>query len=170
LGNLVLAAAILAPEFHGLRVLVVGTGAQSLVEELEKLVRELRLGEVVTLLGRRADVPDVLAAADVAVICSDREGQPLALMEYMAAGKAIVATHVGGVPELIEDRAEGLLVPPRDVNALAGAIRELLYNPRLREELGRRARERQQADLGFNVMVRRFEALYEELASRTAQG
>jgi glycosyltransferase involved in cell wall biosynthesis len=124
----------------------------------------------VTLLGRRTDVPDVLAAADVAVICSDREGQPLALREYMAAGKAIVATCVGGVPELIEDRAQGVLVPPRDVNALAGAIRELLRNPSLREELGRRARERQQMELDFDDMVRRFEALYDELASRVSRG
>ena len=52
-----------------------------------------------TLLGVRSDVPDLLAAADVAVICSDREGQPLALIEYMAAGRAIVATRVGGIPE-----------------------------------------------------------------------
>jgi glycosyltransferase involved in cell wall biosynthesis len=166
LGNLVRAAAILARELHGLRVLVVGTGAKSAVEELKKLVRQLGLGEVVTLLGKRADVPDVLAAADVAVICSDREGQPLALMEYMAAGKAIVATRVGGVPEVIEDRAQGLLVPPRDVNALASAIRELLRNPNLREELGRRARGRQQTELDFDVTARRFEAIYEELASR----
>ena len=166
LGNLIQAAAILASEFHALRVLVVGTGPPLLVEGLERLVRELRLGEVVTLLGSRVDVPDVLAAADVAVICSDREGQPLALMEYMAASKAIVATRVGGVPELIEDRAQGILVAPRDVNALAAAIRDLLRNPSLRKELGRRARERQQAELNFDVMMRRFEALYEELASQ----
>ena len=164
LGNLVRAAAILAPEVRGLRILVAGTGPPSQVEELERLVRELQLDEVVTLLGMRADVPDVLAAADVAVICSDREGQPLALMEYMAAGKAIAATRVGGVPELIEDRVSGLLVPPGDVNALAGAIRELLRDPLLREELGRHARERQQAGLTFDGMLRRLEALYEELA------
>lgn len=169
LGNLVRAAAILAPELSGLRILVAGTGPPSHVEELERLVRELHLDEVVTLLGMRADVPDVLAAADVAVICSDREGQPLALMEYMAAGKAIAATRVGGIPELIEDRAQGLLVPPGDVNALAGAIRELLHDPRLRAELGLRARERQQAELTFDVMLRRLEALYEELASRPSR-
>jgi glycosyltransferase involved in cell wall biosynthesis len=167
LGNLVRAAAILAPQLRDLRVLVAGMGPSSQVEELERLVRELRLEEVVTLLGWRADVPDVLAAADVAVICSDREGQPLALMEYMAAGKAIVATRVGGVSELIEDRAQGLLVPPRDVNALACAIGELLRDPRLREELGRRARERQRTERDFDVMVRRLEALYEELAARS---
>jgi glycosyltransferase involved in cell wall biosynthesis len=170
LGNLVRAAAILAPELRGLRVLVAGTGPPSQVERLEQLVRELGLDEVVTLLGMRADVPDVLAAADVAVICSDREGQPLALMEYMAAGKAIVATRVGGVPELIEDRAQGLLVPPGDANALAGAIRELLHDSHLREDLGRRARDLQQAELTFDVMLRRLEALYEELVSRASRG
>ncbi len=169
LANLVRAATILAPELPGLRVLVAGGGPAPHVEELERLVRELGIDRTVTLLGWREDVADVLAAADVVVICSDREGQPLALMEYMAAGKAIVATRVGGIPELIEDRVQGLLVPPGNVDALAGAIRDLLRDPRLREELGRRARERQQTELDFELLVRRFEALYEDLAAPAAR-
>jgi glycosyltransferase involved in cell wall biosynthesis len=166
LGNLVRAAAILATEFPELRVLVAGPGLRPYVDELERLIGELGLDRTVTLLGLRSDVPDLLAVADIAVICSDREGQPLALMEYMAAGKAIVATRVGGTPELIEDRVHGLLVPPADVDALAGAIGQLVRSPRLREDLGRRARERQQAELSFAVMLRRLEAVYEELSRR----
>ena len=169
LGNLLRAAALLAPEVRGLRVLVAGTGPSSEIEKLERLVRDLRLEGSVSLLGRRADIPDVLAAADVAVLSSDREGRPLALMEYMAAGKAIVATRVGGVPELVENGVHGVLVPPRDVNALAMAIRELLGDPRRRAELGRRARARQQAELNFPAMVERVESLYQELASRLSR-
>ena len=160
LGNLVRAAAVLAPELPALRVLVAGTGPAEEIRRLEGLVGELGLEDVVTLLGTRSDVPDLLAAADVAVICSDREGQPLALMEYMAAGNAIVATHVGGIPELVDDRVHGLLVQPGNVEALAGAIRELVNDPILRDELGRNARARQRADLDLDVMVRRIEALY----------
>jgi glycosyltransferase involved in cell wall biosynthesis len=166
LGNLVRAAGAIAREFPGLRVLVAGIGPTKTVEELERLVRELHLDEIVTLLGMRDDVPDLLEAADVAVICSVREGQPLALMEYMAAGKAIVATRVGGVPELVDDGVEAILVAPGDVDALARAIRELLRHPARRAELGDRARERQQAELDLGGMVRRLEDLYEDLASR----
>ena len=163
LGNLVHAAAALRAELPGLRVLVAGTGPDEEVRRLEELVRDLGVQDVVTLLGVRRDVPDILAAADVAVICSDREGQPLALIEYMAAGRAIVATRVGGIPELVDDRVHALLVPSRDVDALAAAIRELLQDAALREELGRNARDRQQAELDLDVMVRRIEALYREL-------
>jgi glycosyltransferase involved in cell wall biosynthesis len=169
LASLLRAAALLVPEISGLRVLVAGTGPRSEIEKLERLMRDLRLESSVRLLGRRADVPDVLAAADVAVLCSDREGRPLSLMEYMAAGKAIVATRVGGVPELVEHGVHGVLVPPRDVNALARAIRELLGDPRRRAELGRGARERQQAELDLRAMVERVECLYEELASRPSR-
>ena len=88
----------------------------------------------------------------------------------MAAGSAIVATRVGGIPELVDDRVHGLLVPPGDVDALAGAIRELLQDPALREELGRNARDRQQAELDLDVMVRRIEALYEELRREKKPG
>ena len=163
LGNLVHAAAALRAELPGLRVLVAGTGPEEEVRHLEELVHDLGVEDVVTLLGVRSDVPDLLAAADVAVICSDREGQPLALIEYMAAGRAIVATRVGGIPELVDDRVHALLVPPGDVHALAAAIRELLQDAALREELGRNARDRQQAELDLDLMVRRIEALYREL-------
>ena len=66
------------------------------------------------LLGRRLDVPDLLAALDVAVCSSDYEGSPLSVMEYMEAGLPIVATRVGGVPDLIDDGVHGLLVEPGD--------------------------------------------------------
>jgi len=163
LGNLVHAAAALRAELPGLRVLVAGNGPEEEVRHLEELVHDLGVEDVVTLLGVRSDVPDLLAAADVAVICSDREGQPLALIEYMAAGRAIVATRVGGIPELVDDRVHALLVPPGDVDALAAAIRELLQDAALRRELGRNARDRQQAELDLDAMVRRIEALYREL-------
>ena len=82
------------------------------------------------LLGLRRDVPDVLAALDVAVCPSDSEGSPLSVMEYMDAGLPVVGTRVGGVPDLIDEGVEGLLVPRRDPAALAAALARLLRDPR----------------------------------------
>jgi glycosyltransferase involved in cell wall biosynthesis len=103
-------------------------------------------------------------------MCSDREGSPLALKEYMAAGKPVVATRVGGIPELIGDGVHGLLVEPRDPPALAAALARLLGDPRLGKQLGSQARERQLAEFGIDAMVRRFEDLYVELYDAARAG
>ena len=130
------------------------------------MVRERGLEDTVLLLGLRRDVADVLAALDVVAFSSDREGTPLAVMEAMASGKPIVATRVGGVPDLVEDGVHGLLVPRRDSRALADSIARLLRDERLRSELGRRGRERQQREFDIGVTVRQVESLYEELVAR----
>ena len=114
-------------------------------------------------MGRRQDVPDVIGALDVAVLSSKHEGSPLAVMEYMAGAAPIVATAVGGVPELIEDGVHGLLVRPGDPVELAAAIRRLLDDRPLAIQLGQAARERQRANFDIDVMVRRLESLYLEL-------
>jgi glycosyltransferase involved in cell wall biosynthesis len=158
---LVQASALLAPEFPDLRVLIAGQGPEE--ESLRALVRELGLEEVVLLLGFRRDVADVLAALDVAVFSSEREGSPLAVMESMAAGKPVVATCVGGVPELVDDGVHGLLVRPRDPHALSKAVAILLRDPGLRTELGRRGQARQERDFHIEATVRRLEDLYQQL-------
>ena len=162
------ASEILAREFPRLRVLVAGHGP--LREGLEAHIRERGLAGIVTLLGRRRDVPALLAAFDVAVNSSDFEGTPLAVLEYMAAGKAIVATRVGGVPDLIEHGTHGLLVDRRDPAALARATAELLRNPTLRAELGENARSRQRREFHIDVTVRQVEELYEALYSASRRG
>jgi glycosyltransferase involved in cell wall biosynthesis len=121
------------------------------------------LGQAVHLLGRRADVPDILRALDVAVCCSNSEGSPLSVMEYMQAGLAVVATSVGGIPDLIEPGVHGLLVPPRDPPALAAALADLLAEPDRARAMGDRARKRQLAEFDIDVLVHRLEALYLEL-------
>ena len=93
LGVLIEAAKHLVPRFPELRVLIVGHGPVE--HELRRLVAEASLEHTVLFLGRRSDVPDVLDAIDVAVCCSDFEGSPLSVMEYMAAGRPVVATRVG---------------------------------------------------------------------------
>jgi glycosyltransferase involved in cell wall biosynthesis len=77
------------------------------------LMRELSLDDTLMFTGLRRDVPDALAAMDVAVLSSDHEGSPLSVMEYMEAARPVVATNVGGIPDLVVDGVTGILVPPR---------------------------------------------------------
>jgi glycosyltransferase involved in cell wall biosynthesis len=154
----------LLPRFPGLVVLLPGAGPE------EGALRAAAAGlDGVRFLGLRDDIPDVLAALDLAVLCSHREGSPLSVMEYMAAGLPVVATRVGGVPDLIADGVHGLLVAPGDARALADAIGALLDDPARRAEMGALARERQRAEFDLDVMVGRVQALYEELFARTAR-
>jgi glycosyltransferase involved in cell wall biosynthesis len=161
LHNLIRAAAFLRGEVPDLRVLVAGDGPER--QRLAELVSALDLDETVHLLGRRSDVADVVATFDVAVTCSDFEGSPLSVMEYMSAGKPVVATRVGGVPDLIEDGVHGRLVEPGSPRPLADAIGELLRDPARRSELGRNAFERQRREFSIEQTVERFERLYETL-------
>lgn len=158
---LISAAELLGAEFPGLAVVIAGAGPDT--ERLRRLVKDRQLEATVKLLGRRDDVPDLLEAFDVAVSCSDFEGSPLAVLEYMAAAKPVVATRVGGIPELIQDRVHGLLVERRDPPGLARAVTALLRDRRLGARLGARARERQRREFDIAVQIRRIEDLYESL-------
>jgi len=161
------AAAQLVPRWPRLRVVIAGEGAER--PRLEALAAELGLGGTLLLLGARSDVPDVLQALDVAVVSSDFEGSPLSVMEYMEAGLPVVATAVGGLPQMIDDGVHGVLVPRRDPAALAEAIGGLLADPQRRRELGAAGRRRRRAEFDLDVMVARVEQLYEQLfAARSA--
>ncbi|MEA2353760.1 MAG: hypothetical protein QOJ14_2174 [Thermoleophilaceae bacterium] len=155
------AVASLAEEFPRVALVVAGEGPER--PALEALARELGIEERVHLLGHRTDVPDVLAALDVAASASEREGSPLAVMEYMEAELPVVATRVGGLPDLIDDGVHGLLVPAGDGDALAAALAELLRDPERRRAMGGRARERRRAEFDLDVVVRRLERMYEQL-------
>jgi glycosyltransferase involved in cell wall biosynthesis len=150
--------------------LVVGDGP-----ERARLEREgAALGGRAIFVGRvpPMDVAHYVAAMDVLVCSSSFEGTPLAVLEWMAAGKGIVATRVGGIPALIEDGLEGLLVPPNDPASLAGAIHRLLHEPDLRERLGTAARLRQQEEFRLDSTVDVLQQLYVSLylASTDAAG
>jgi glycosyltransferase involved in cell wall biosynthesis len=116
----------------------------------------------VHLLGSRSDVPDVLAAADVFCHPSRAEALPLAVLEAMFAGRAIVASRVGGIPEVARDEQEALLVPPEDPTALASALRRVLTDASLRASLGARARERARVHYAVPAMADAYEALYRQ--------
>jgi glycosyltransferase involved in cell wall biosynthesis len=119
----------------------------------------------VRFLGSRPDIPDLLAASDVFVLASRWEGNPLSILEAMAAGRPVIATAVGGVPEFVRHRETGLLVPPGDGKALAEAMLELGQDPVLRQRLG--ANGACVASRLFDVtrMAAAYDRLYQELAA-----
>jgi glycosyltransferase involved in cell wall biosynthesis len=143
---------------------IAGEGEQR--PELEQLVADLGLANCFHLPGTVFDIPAFLARLDVAVLPSHSEGMSNALLEYMSAGKAIVATRVGDNARLIEDGRHGLLVVPGSPTALAAAVRRLLEDPGLARRLGRAARRRVEECYSREAMVRRFEAFYEGLVGR----
>jgi glycosyltransferase involved in cell wall biosynthesis len=156
------------PEHPDLRVVIAGGPFNEDTAEgdrLAALARELGVTEQVIFLGFRDDVPDVLRSLDVAVLCSDREASPLAVLEYMAAGLPLVATRVGGIPEIVEDQVTGVLVQPGDHRGLATAIAHLIDSPEDARRMGAAARERRQAEFSIDAVVRRVETLYLELVS-----
>jgi glycosyltransferase involved in cell wall biosynthesis len=117
----------------------------------------------VTLLGHRSDVPNILASLDVLALPSfAHEGIPQIVLQAQAMARAVVATTVGGIPEVVEDNVTGLLVPPRDPDALAEKIRLALGDPALRARLGRAARQRVEEHHSLDVMGERLLELYEK--------
>jgi len=156
----------LAPHRPRLRFVVVGDGPER--SRLERLSAEL--GVPALFLGHRPneEMPDLLAAMDVLVCSSRFEGMPLAVLEWMAAGKAIVASRVGGIPSILEHDREGLLVPPRDFVGFADAIARLLDDPLERRRLGEAAQRRQRDEFRFDRTVSLLESLYERLHREAA--
>ncbi len=114
-------------------------------------------------LGARKDIPQLLAAMDICIQPSRSEGMPLALMEAASAAKPVVASRVGGVPEIIDDQVSGLLVPPESPAALAEALARLIERPADAQTLGRRLLQRFADEFSLPVMVDRVEAHYREL-------
>jgi glycosyltransferase involved in cell wall biosynthesis len=133
---------------------------------LEAAARERGLASKFQLLGAVTDIPAFLGGLDVAVLCSRAEGMSNALLEYMAAGRAVVATAVGAAPDLIEDGVHGLLVPPGNAVRLAEAIDRLLRQPELARRMGEAARRRAGERYSREAMVERFTEFYEGLGAR----
>ena len=147
-------------------LLVVGEGSRR--DALEAQARELRIAHRVVFTGRRDDVPAVTAALDVAVLPSYREAQGLTILEAMALSRPVVASRVGGIPEMITDGVTGLLVPPRDAPALAAAISRLLTDHPYADLLARAGHDLVHDRFCVQLMVSSIEAIYDEaVAART---
>jgi glycosyltransferase involved in cell wall biosynthesis len=134
-----LARALARLERGSFRASLVGDGPDRSMIEAE--LEQLGLGDSVRLLGDRSDVPRLLAAADVFVCSSRSEGMPVSIIEAMAVGLPVVASAVGGVPELVDDQRTGLLVVPGAAAALADALARVIGDRTLREQMGRAGRK-----------------------------
>lgn len=130
---------------------------------IEQLAERLGVSSRVRFLGEAERVADVLAITDVFVLPSLVEGMPLALLEAMRVGRAVVATRVGGVPELVRDGDNGVLVEPADAAALAEAVATLAADPARRDHLGDRARATVERDYTEERYVAALAGLYREL-------
>ena len=153
------AVALLAERHPSLHLAIAGRG--DLADALAEHARERGIAARVHLLGLRADIPAVLAAADVFVMPSLSEASPLALLEAMFAGCPIVASDVGEVGGALGDA--GILVEPGDAPALAAALDRVLSDPRAARELGARAAVRARAEHDLSRMVHRYAGVYQEL-------
>jgi L-malate glycosyltransferase len=149
----------------GALLLLVGEG--SLRPQLERLTMSLAISDAVRFFGIRTDIPLILAASDMFLLASLREGLPLALVEAGAASLPAVATRVDGIREVIDDEVTGLLVPPEDSDQLAIAVITLLKDRERAREMGRRAREHVVDRFDINPAVRKVENLYDEAVRGT---
>jgi glycosyltransferase involved in cell wall biosynthesis len=152
------AAARIVAQKGGVRFVIVGDGA--LRGEMEHYVDELGFADRVIFTGWRRDLPRVYADLDVLVVSSDNEGTPVSAIEAMTAGRPVVATRVGGLPDLIEEGRTGLLAPPRDPEALAAAVLGLLHDPQNAARIGQTARAMAQERFAVQRLIADTERLY----------
>jgi len=146
-----------------LKLLLVGDGP--LREDLEAFARKYHISEAIAFLGAvdRRTVLDVLRITDIFVLPSLNEGLPTAVLEAMAAGCPVVATAVGGMPELVVHNETGLLIPPRDPVALAKALPLLAENEETRKRMGTASKKRVQQFFSIDRMVQEYESLYVQM-------
>ena len=138
--DLLRALAILGESGYEPQLLVVGEGP--LEADLRQLARDLEISARVTFAGFREDIPELIDAVDIVVLPSHFEGMGRVLLEAMARSKPVVATSVGGIPEIVREEQTGLLVPPHDPPCLAEALERLIRDEALRLEMGERGRAR----------------------------
>lgn len=137
-------------------------GRGQLEPELKEQVHRLGLDKRVYFLGLRQDIPRILALLDVFVLPSLSEGLSMAILEAMIAGKPVVATQVGGNPELVLDGETGFLVPPRDSQALASGLVTLLTNRQRAVQFAENGKRRAEGQFSLRTMVRAYQTLYDE--------
>jgi glycosyltransferase involved in cell wall biosynthesis len=158
---LVAAFARVAAAHPHIRLQLVGEGSE--YAALVKQAQELGVASQVEFLGRRSDIADLMRNMDILVLPSLWEGMPNVALEAMACGLPLIATAVGGTPEVVVDAKTGLLVPSQDVEALAAAMAKMLQNPEWVERMGRAGRERVECSFSIQNTVQMTVDLYDAL-------
>jgi L-malate glycosyltransferase len=165
--DLIEAARTVCDRVPSARFVLVGDGRQR--AELERRARDLGLEAKITFIGHRADVPQILKCSDLSVLPSWAEGLPNVVMESVAVGTPVVATRVGGTPEIIDHAVSGLLVPPRDPAALAAAIIRMLEVPKLAASMAATALERLRERFSFSNVIETLEEIYSQAREDDSQ-
>jgi glycosyltransferase involved in cell wall biosynthesis len=162
--DLLAACAPLVAEFPALRLALGGDGE---LEQVAARAQELGIGENVKLLGwiGAAEKERELQQASLYVLPSYHEGMPMSLLEAMAAGLPVISTRVGGIPELVSDGVDGILLEPGDINGLTDALRRLLQNGELARQMGRAGRQKIESTFATSVILPQIEQLYLELGA-----
>lgn len=149
---------------YPVEALIIGGGRRE--AEMRQLAAAMGLAGRVHFLGQRPDIPDLLAALDIFVLPSHSEGVSLALLEAMGMGLPVIATAVGGLPEVVADGVNGLLIPSQDPEALAQALARLLDDPALAKKLGENARRQVEENFSLERLGRKINEIYEELLKK----
>jgi glycosyltransferase involved in cell wall biosynthesis len=157
--DFLVAASQLAKESLPVHFVIAGEGPGK--KEIEKKIHELALQSQVTLLGYREDIPDLLDSLDVLVLPSTaHEGIPQIILQAQAMARPVIGTRVGGIPEVIISGQTGLLIPPRDPNALAEAVRYLIFHPAHAREMGINAQAQVNQHYSLDLMGKTLESIY----------
>ena len=143
---------------YNLQLVITGDGAER--ENLERLIKELKLESHVILTGKIKNAHQYLRAFDIFILPSIKEGQPWVILEAMAAGLPIIATNIAAIPEMIQNKKNGLLVEQKNPQAIAEKIEYLIKNPKISENLGQNARQTIEQKFTINKMIKETEKLY----------
>lgn len=163
-GVLIQALKALDREIRNVKLVIVGEGY--LHDDLVAMVDALGLRDHVLFTGFQMDVSEIIATFDVAVLPSFFEGMGRVILEAMAMAKPVVASRVGGIPDLVQDGRNGFLVQPGNEGELAGAIKRVLLDKALAEKMGRAGRKMIDDKFSADIMVRSIEAVYREVLTR----
>ncbi|MBI5788221.1 MAG: glycosyltransferase family 4 protein [Candidatus Schekmanbacteria bacterium] len=158
---LIRAAAAILNRHPKTKFVFVGSGPKE--QEIKEEIAQKKLDRYFILAGKRDDIPEVLNSLDVFVLPSQMEALGQAIIEAMAAGLPVVASRVGGIPELVREGETGFLVPPEDSNALAGAIIKLLNQPQTARQMGLAGQKTVQENFDYHQMIGNTERLYRSL-------
>ena len=162
--TLIEAARLLKARTPKIKIIIVGKGTLDLA--LDKMSKDLQVQDLVFFLGHRDDVPRILASLDCFVLSSESEGLGSSILDAMASRLPVVATQVGGIPEVVLHDETGFLVPPRSPKALAGAIYELFENRPLARRFGEAGYEIVHSKFSSRAMALKVIRLYERLAAK----
>lgn len=161
-------ASLINKDISGVKFILIGDGI--LRSSVQDLINGYKLKNQVFLLGWRRDIPEIMSAIDIFVLTSLWEGLPICVLEAMASAKPVVATDTGGIREIISENNTGFMVNPGDINSMAEKLKLLLTSSKLRDEIGRKARDSLGSNFSLKVMVEKTQDLYGNLISNRNEG